>query len=220
MNLENIKRIREQIAKNAKGRDVRLIAVTKTVRPEQIAEAYQAGVHTFGENRVQEALPKLAALSHLNIEWHFIGHLQTNKAKEAVKNFSWIQSIDSLKLLHQVEKEAAKQQKQIDCLLELNLGNEESKHGLAEPELPGVLEATQELSWTKLRGFMIIPPFFEDSELVRPYFRRLYKLQQKWHAEYPDLKELSMGMSNDFEIAIQEGATMVRVGSYIFGGRT
>jgi pyridoxal phosphate enzyme (YggS family) len=211
---EKVKTVLQQI-----GPEVKLIAVSKTVPPERITEAYEAGVRSFGENRIQEAVPKVTALSHLNIEWHFIGHLQTNKAKEAVRHFSWIQSIDSLKLLHQVEKEAAKQQKQIRGLLELNLGNEGSKHGLDESEVGTILRATRELQWTKIYGFMIIPPFFEDPELVRPYFRKLREIRQKWHAEYPDLYELSMGMSHDFEIAVQEGATMVRVGSYIFGSR-
>jgi pyridoxal phosphate enzyme (YggS family) len=211
---ENVNKVLKQINNRAK-----LVAVSKTVPSARIAEAYEVGVHIFGENRIQEALPKIAALAHLNIEWHFIGHLQTNKAKDAVRHFSWIQSIDSLKLLNLIEKEAAKQQKPINALLELNLGNEESKSGLSEAELPQLLAASQRLEWIKIRGFMIIPPFFEDVEEVRPFFRRLRELLQRWQAKYPQLTELSMGMSHDFEVAIQEGATMVRIGSNIFGSR-
>jgi pyridoxal phosphate enzyme (YggS family) len=217
---QNLQTITEKIRHAAKDCEVRLVAVSKTVSTQRIYEAYEAGVRAFGENRIQEALPKIAELAHLNIEWHFIGHLQTNKAKDAVRNFSWIQSIDSLKLLNYVEKEAAKQQKPINALLELNLGNEESKSGLShDAELPQLLEASRTLEWTKIRGFMIIPPLYEDVEKVRPYFRKLRELKERWQSEYPELTELSMGMSHDFEVAIQEGATMVRIGSNIFGSR-
>lgn len=215
---DNVKKIRENMARVARGRDVRLIGVTKTVPPNRIAEAYRAGITIFGENRIQEAVPKIAELSSLTAEWHFIGHLQTNKARDAVRNFSWIQSIDSFKLLMQVEKEALKQQKHIDLLLELNLGGEETKHGLGEHELPEILKAGTGLQWCKIRGLMILPPFNEDAEKVRPYFRRVREIQERWK-DFPDLTELSMGMSNDYEVAIDEGATMVRVGTAIFGSR-
>lgn len=216
---ENIKKVRENIARVANHRNVKLVAVSKTVPTERISEAYHAGVKIFGENRIQEAIPKIAELVSLALEWHFIGHLQTNKAREAVRYFSWIQSIDSRKLLLQVEKEAAKQQKNINLLLELNIGSEESKHGLTENDLPHILKAGSELQWCKIRGLMIIPPFDEDPGKIRPYFKKLREIRDLWHKDYPDLTELSMGMSNDYEVAIEEGATMVRIGTSIFGSR-
>lgn len=216
---ENTKKVRENIARVSNDRNVQLVAVSKTVPAERISEAYDAGIKIFGENRIQEAIPKIAKLVSLAADWHFIGHLQTNKAREAVRYFSWIQSIDSRKLLVQVEKEAAKQQKNINLLLELNIGDEESKHGLTENNLPEILKAGAELQWCKIRGLMIIPPFDEDPEKIRPYFKRLRKIRDHWQKDYPDLTELSMGMSNDYEIAIQEGATMVRIGTSIFGSR-
>jgi PLP dependent protein len=216
---ENIAKVRENIARVANDRNVKLIAVSKTVPADRISEAYQAGVKIFGENRIQEAVPKILELTSLGAEWHFIGHLQTNKAREAVRYFSWIQSIDSQKLLLQVEKEAAKQRKNINLLLELNIGSEESKHGLIENDLPEILKAGSELQWCKIRGLMIIPPFDEDPGKIRPYFKRLHKIQDHWQKDFPDLTELSMGMSNDYEVAIEEGATMVRIGTSIFGSR-
>lgn len=216
---ENIKKVRENIARVANGRNVRLIAVSKTVPAERIAEAYHAGAKIFGENRIQEAIPKIAELISLAAEWHFIGHLQTNKAREAVRYFSWIQSIDSQKLLTQVEKEAAKQEKNINLLVELNMGDEESKHGLKENDLPEILQTGSELQWCKIRGLMIIPPFDENPEKIRPYFIKLREIRDRYQKDFPNLTELSMGMSNDYEVAIEEGATMVRIGTSIFGSR-
>lgn len=216
---ENIKKVRENIARVANDRNVRLVAVSKTVPADRISEAYRAGVKTFGENRIQEAIPKIAELASLSAEWHFIGHLQTNKAREAIRYFSWIHSIDSHKLLIQVEKEAAKQEKNINLLLELNIGSEESKHGLNETDLPEILEAGSKLQWCKFRGLMVIPPFDEDPEKIRPYFKKLRQIRDRYQSDFPDLTELSMGMSNDYEVAIEEGATMVRIGTSIFGSR-
>jgi len=216
---DNLNKIRENIARAANDRNIKLVAVSKTVPVDWISEAYHAGAKIFGENRIQEAIPKIEALGSLAAEWHFIGHLQTNKAREAVRYFSWIQSIDSRKLLIQVEKEAAKQQKNINLLLELNIGNEKSKHGLNENDLPEILKVGSSLGWCKIRGLMIIPPFDEDPEKMRPYFKKLHKIRDHWQKDYPDLTELSMGMSNDYEVAIEEGATMVRIGTSIFGSR-
>jgi pyridoxal phosphate enzyme (YggS family) len=216
---ENTNKIRENIARAANGRNVQLIAVSKTVSANRIAEAYRAGVNFFGVNRIQEAIPKIAELTSLAIEWHFIGHLQTNKARDAVRHFSWIQSIDSHKLLIQIEKEAAKQEKNIKLMLELNIGSEESKHGLTETDLPEILEAGSKLQWCKILGLMIIPPYDEDPEKIRPYFKKLRETRDHWQKDYSDLTELSMGMSNDYEVAIEEGATMVRIGTSIFGSR-
>ncbi|HEY7162201.1 MAG TPA: YggS family pyridoxal phosphate-dependent enzyme [Acidobacteriota bacterium] len=216
---ENIDKVRENIARVANDRNVKLVAVTKTVSAARISEAHAAGVKIFGENRIQEALPKIEELSSLSAEWHFIGHLQTNKARDAVRYFSWIQSIDSHKLLTQVEKEAAKQQKNINLLLELNVGSEESKHGLNENDVAEMLEAGSKLQWCKIRGLMIIPPFDEDPEKIRPYFKKLRQVRDHYQSDFADLTELSMGMSNDYEVAIEEGATMVRIGTSIFGSR-
>jgi pyridoxal phosphate enzyme (YggS family) len=211
---DNVDRVRAEVESAAAGRPVKIIGVTKTVPPERIGEAYQAGLRTFGENKIQEALHKMSQLEQLSIEWHFIGHLQTNKARDAVRNFSCIHSIDSLKLLQQVEKEAHKTQKKIDVLLEVNLGGEESKYGFTEDALPQAIETSATLQWSRLSGLMIIPPYEEDPEKVRPYFQRLRFLAGRYQ-----LPQLSMGMSHDYRIAIEEGATMVRVGTAIFGER-
>ena len=215
----NFQEIQRSVQGAAQGRNVKIIGVTKTVTADRIEEAYHAGVRSFGENRIQEALPKIEMLSHLNIEWHFIGHLQTNKARDAVRYFSCIHSIDSVKLLHQIEKEASKLQKQMDVLLEVNLGGEETKYGFAFNQLQDGLEASKGLTWSGVRGFMIIPPFREDPEAARPYFRQLRELLQQKKPDFPTLQELSMGMSHDYVVAVQEGATMVRIGTALFGER-
>ena len=207
---ENIRRIGDQIQAASNSRLVQLIGVTKTVEPARIRQAFDAGLHVFGENRVQEGLPKITELASLGATWHFIGHLQTNKVREVVRNFSMIQSVDSLKLLREIEKEAPKQQKKMDLLLEVNLGGEESKHGFPPDSIP----ASFDLEWCSVRGLMAIPPFFEDPEKVRPYFQKLRELRDQLR-----LPELSMGMSNDYMVAISEGATMVRIGTAIFGER-
>lgn len=207
---ENVRRIRDEIQAASGGRSVLLIGVTKTVEPARIQQAFEAGLRVFGENRVQEGVPKIVELASLGATWHFIGHLQTNKVRDAVRNFSMIQSVDSLKLLHEIEKEAAKQQKKMQLLLEVNLGGEGSKHGFPPDSIP----ASFDLEWCTVRGLMAIPPFFEDPEKVRPYFRKLRELRDELQ-----LQELSMGMSNDYMVAVSEGATMVRIGTAIFGER-
>ncbi len=205
---------------NAVGdRNVKIIAVSKTHPAAKLRDAYEAGVRVFGENRIQEAIPKIQDLESWPLEWHFIGHLQTNKSRDAVRFFSWIHSIDSIKLLHQVEKEAMKQSKQINLLLEINLGGEESKSGTTEMNLPELLQAGKDLTWSHIRGLMTIPPFLEDVEKVRPYFQRLRELRNQYLPVYPKLTELSMGMSHDYVAAIEEGATMVRIGTALFGER-
>jgi pyridoxal phosphate enzyme (YggS family) len=211
----NIQKVEEEVRRCARGRDVLIVAVSKTVPAERVKEAHAAGLSLFGENRIQEALPKIAQLSDLNITWHFIGHLQTNKVKDAVRHFSCIQSVDSLKLVRQIEKEAAKTEKKIEIFLEINLGSEESKYGLAESEIRPAVEEARNLQHVSLRGLMAIPPFFEDTEQVRPYFRRMRELTEQY-----ELREVSMGMSHDFPIAIEEGSTMVRIGTAIFGERS
>jgi pyridoxal phosphate enzyme (YggS family) len=208
----NYQRIRNEIAAAANGRPVKLIGASKTMAPEKIRQAYDSGLRCFGENRIQEAVAKIPVLPS-DIEWHFIGHLQRNKVQEAVRFFSWIQSVDSQRLLNAIEKEAAKQQKRMLLLLEVNVANEQTKHGLLPEALKELLHT--KLEWTEIRGLMAIPPFYEDPELVRPHFQTLRELA----ASDPGLKELSMGMSHDYKVAIEEGATMVRIGTALFGKR-
>ena len=208
----NYKRICDEISTASKGRSIKLIGASKTMPVERIREAYDSGMRFFGENRIQEGIGKIQFLP-ADIEWHFIGHLQTNKAREAVRFFSWIQSVDSLRLLNAIEKEATKQQKKMSLLLEINLGNEESKSGLDATQIEELISS--KLEWSRILGLMSIPPFFEDPEQVRPYFQTLRKLAEP----YPQLTELSMGMSHDYVVAIEEGATMVRIGTALFGER-
>jgi len=213
---------------------VRLIAVSKTVAPERIREAYDAGLRDFGENRVQEAEAKRPALRDLDIRWHMIGHLQTNKARSAQELFQWIHSLDSLRLAQRLDRaasgpatagsaEANGPASPVPVLIEVNLGGEAAKSGLeagAALELSRTISALPALS---LRGLMTVPPFTEDPEGARPYFSRLRELGKMIDsARLPGVSmgELSMGMSHDFDVAIEEGATMVRVGTAIFGART
>lgn len=224
---ENISRVRERIAAACQrsGRrveDVRLIAVSKTVAPDRIRQAYEAGLRDFGENRVQEAEAKRPALSDLTVTWHLIGHLQTNKAKSARELFHWIHSVDSLRLAAKLDKSAVCSGERLPVLLEVNLGEETSKSGAQENEVVALAEQVDQLETIELRGLMTIPPFLDDPERVRPFFRRLRLLAEKINsARLPNvsLQDLSMGMSHDFEVAIEEGATMVRVGTAIFGAR-
>ena len=210
----NFSRLQKEIRSLAGSRDVKLIGASKTVSADRIREAYDAGMRSFGENRIQEAISKIEKLP-ADIEWHFIGHLQSNKAKEAVRYFSWIHSVDSVRLLTVLNKEAEKQQKQIRALIEINLGNEETKHGAEPAQLADILKALEGLEYIQVSGLMAIPPFFNDPEMVRPYFRRLRDLA----ATDAKLTELSMGMSHDYAVAVEEGATMVRIGTALFGER-
>jgi pyridoxal phosphate enzyme (YggS family) len=210
----NFRKIQAEVAAAGADRPVKIIGASKTVQAEKLKEAYDLGMRSFGENRIQEAIPKIKTLPE-DIEWHFIGHLQSNKVRDAVRYFSWIQSVDSSRLLHLIEKEASKQQKQISILFEVNLGGEETKHGLPPELLKEALETGRNLEHVRIEGLMAIPPFFEDPEQLRPYFRRLKELASM----HPQLTELSMGMSHDYLVAIEEGATMVRIGTALFGER-
>ena len=237
--LENIstvyKRMSDAAMRAGRGpEEVKLIAVTKTVSIEQIREAVGAGLRIFGENRVQEAKEKISNLksfasgepvrggqiSNVNIEWHLIGHLQRNKAKYAVRLFDLIHSVDSQGLAEELNRHAEKTGKVQDVLLEVKLSREESKHGVSGEELMGLLERVSDMKHLKLKGLMTIPPFFEDPGDARPYFRELRELRDRARERGFFLPELSMGMSHDFEVAIEEGATMVRIGTAIFGERT
>lgn len=227
---DNVGAIRERIARAATrvGRSadsVVLMAVSKTVEPERIKEAYAAGLHIFGENRVQEFEGKSGALSDLKAaEWHLIGHLQSNKAKKAAELFHAVDSVDSLRLAEKLNQAAAEANKKLDALIEIKVGKEESKAGvpLDSPELESILRAAPRLANLQIRGLMTVPPFTENPEGARPYFRLLRDLRdqiatRKLLAIQMDV--LSMGMSHDFEVAIEEGSTCVRVGTAIFGIR-
>jgi pyridoxal phosphate enzyme (YggS family) len=190
---------------------VRLIAVTKTVPAERIRQAVEAGIGNIGENRLQEALTKREALRGLPLTWHFIGHLQTNKAKKVADNFDWIQSVDRADLAGKLNQSAARP---LPALIEVKLHEEPNKSGVAESALGELVEQCARYERLQIRGLMAIPPFFENPEDARPYFGKLRDLAQQF-----SLPELSMGMSHDFEVAIEEGATMVRIGSALFGER-
>ena len=227
---DNIAAIRERMARAAVkvGRNpdsVILMGVSKTVEPERIKEAYAAGIRVFGENRVQEFGEKSAALSDLkDAEWHLIGHLQSNKSNKAVELFHAIDSVDSLRLAERLNEAAKQSGKKLPVLIEIKVGEEESKTGipLDSPELDTLLLAASQLENLQIRGLMTVPPFTEDPEGARPYFRLLRDLRdtlalRKLTGIQMDV--LSMGMSHDFEVAIEEGSTCVRVGSAIFGAR-
>lgn len=201
---------------------VKLIAVTKNHDVDAMRTAIDAGVESVGENRVQEAQSKLSVLDR-SVEWHLIGHLQTNKAKYAVKMFDLIHSVDSVKLADELNKEAAKINKLQDILLQINVAEEESKYGLKIIELTGAAEhVVSSCPNLRLCGLMTIAPFFDDAEQTRPIFRTLYKefkALQARNLPTADIQWLSMGMTHDYQIAIEEGANIVRVGTGIFGPR-
>ncbi len=214
---ENIARVRERMAAAAlrAGRwpdEITLMAVSKTVEAERIREAYAAGIRIFGENRVQEFEQKAPAARELQeAEWHLIGHLQSNKAKKAAELFAAIDSVDSLKLARKLDEAA---ERTLPVLIEINIGGEEAKWGVrpGSAELEEILGAT--FKRVEIRGLMAIPPFTENAEDARPYFRKMRELRDQL-----GLRELSIGMSHDFEVAIEEGSSCVRVGTAIFGER-
>lgn len=227
---ENIAGIHERIANAAKhaGRrpdEIALMAVTKTHPPERIREAYAVGLRLFGENRVQEFDAKAAALADLAAaEWHMIGHLQTNKAAKAVDLFTAVDSVDSVKLAEKLDAAARKLNRRLPVLIEVNIGGEAAKSGVApkSPEWEALLLAAPRLEGLELRGLMTVPPLADDPEGARPYFRLLRELRDATAArKLPAVRMdvLSMGMSHDFEVAIEEGSTSVRVGTAIFGDR-
>ena len=221
-------KVQENIIKAAgkSGRDpdeIRLVAVSKTVGPDRITEAALAGVRIFGENRVQEAREKISnfrsQISNSLIEWHLIGSLQKNKAKTAVRLFDLIHSLDSSDLARILNKFAEQSGKKQRVLVQVKLAAEESKHGAYEKDLFALLEKVHAMSHLQVEGLMAIPPYFENPERSRPYFRRLKEIRDRAAIQGFHVPELSMGMSNDYEIAVEEGATLVRVGSAIFGER-
>lgn len=202
--------------------DITLVAVSKTFSVDLIQQAAAAGQHAFGENRVQEGAAKAETLAALGADWHLIGHLQSNKARKAVAAFGWIQSVDSLDLIARLDAAASTLGVRPRVLIQVDLAHEATKHGIDAPEAARLAEAVLEARSLDLRGLMTVPPFPEDPDDSRPWFQRLRTLRDDMVAKglpADNLRDLSMGMSHDFEVAIEEGATIVRVGTAIFGYR-
>lgn len=223
---ENIQRIRKEIAEAAlrSGREpsaVRLMAVTKTVDDARILEAIEAGVDIMGENYIQEAKRKIETMD-VDVKWHMIGHLQSNKAKYAVRLFDMVHSVDRMGLAAELNKRSAAGGRVTDILVEVNVSGEESKSGVRAEEAPALVREIASLENLSIRGLMTMPPWFDNPEDARPYFIALRELRDKIAAEEipgVDLRELSMGMSGDYIVAVEEGATIVRIGTAIFGAR-
>ncbi len=223
---ENIQTVQSRIAAACErsGRsvaDVTLVVVTKTVDVAGIQEAFAAGIVHVGENRVQDATPKIDALyEHTNVTWHMIGHLQSNKVKRVVEYFQMIHSVDNLKRAQEIDSRAREQGMIMPILFEVNVSGETSKFGLSPEELPQVIREASQYENLTVKGFMTMAPFVDAPEDTRPCFRALRELLQTFQAQgFSQMTELSMGMTNDFEVAVEEGATLVRVGSAIFGAR-
>jgi pyridoxal phosphate enzyme (YggS family) len=223
-NIEAIRRRIQDAAENCGRRPeaIRLVAVSKTIAAERVRAAVEAGVHILGENYIQEARDKIEALSDLEVEWHFIGHLQRNKAKYAVRLFDLIHSVDSIRLAREIDKQAAKMGKQQTILIQVNTGKEDTKSGIYAEDAMALVRDAAQLEHVAVKGLMTLPPFFYAPEKVRPYFRALRLLSDRIReANIPGItmEALSMGMTGDFEAAIAEGATLVRIGTAIFGER-
>jgi hypothetical protein len=222
---ENLSHLHQQITEacrraNRSERDVALMAVSKAHPAEMITEAYAAGQRLFGENRVQEFQEKSPHVKGLTgAEFHLIGPLQSNKTAKAAELFDAIDAVDSLKIAQRLNAAAAALGKKLPVLIEVKLSHEESKHGLAPAELPALLAAMDELESIAAVGLMTVPPWSEDAEAARPFFRELRRLRDESIGRFPRVTQLSMGMSNDFTVAIEEGSTCVRVGTAIFGRR-
>jgi hypothetical protein len=222
---DRVAAVRERIARAAERAsrppgDVTLVAISKTHPPEAVRAAFAAGVRDFGENRVQEAEPKIASTADLGPCWHLVGHLQSNKARKAAALFGVVQSVDSLELGERLARVGAEEGRRVRALVQVDLAGEETKFGLPESELFPVLARLRESEGIRIEGLMLLPPYFDDPERARPYFRGLRSLNdQAQAAGLLEGRHLSMGMSHDFEAAVEEGATIVRVGTAIFGER-
>lgn len=220
--------VRARIARAAgrAGRDpasIRLVAISKTFSADYVRAAAGAGQVDFGENKVQEALQKMDETAGLPIRWHLVGHLQSNKARKAGARFDVVQSVDDAGLLRTLDEAAASAGRQMQVLVQVDLAGEATKHGAREEEILPIFEAAAACRAARIAGLMIIPPAVEDPEAARPYFRALKEVRERLLARGVDalrLNELSMGMSHDFEVAVEEGATLVRIGTAIFGSRT
>lgn len=224
---KNLARVKEEMDAACRrcGRDpasVTLLGVTKTVPAARIREGVLAGITALGENYVQEMCPKIEALSDLEIEWHFIGHLQSNKARQIAGLCRLIHTVDRESLARELDRQARKLGRPVEVLIQVNLGDEDTKSGVSVVELFQLFSSMESMSGLRVRGLMSLPPYLEDAEAVRPYFRQLRSLLEDLKRISSDpsmLTELSMGMSHDFEVAIEEGATYVRVGTALFGAR-
>jgi PLP dependent protein len=222
---ENLERVRERIARAAaragrEASDITIVAVSKTFSAAAIRSAFEVGLRHFGENRVQEWESKQPELRDLAATWHLVGHLQSNKARRAAYLFSRVDSVDSLALARKLEAAAADGHKKLPVLIEVHLGEEAAKSGVAESELPALGEAIVKMPQLDLLGLMTVPPYFDDPERVRLYFQKLCDLRDDLRrALRKSLPVLSMGMSHDLEIAIEEGASEIRIGTAIFGER-
>ena len=218
---ENLTEIRRRISDaagkvNRRAVEIKLVAVSKTHSASTVLEAINAGAAVFGENKVQEAEAKIQAIGREKAEWHLIGNLQSNKARKAVKLFDVIHTLDSVELAERLERICVEENKKsLSIFAQIDLANEATKSGIGEKDLPELIAFLKNCERLRFDGLMIIPPFEDDAEKTRPFFRRLRQIRD---AHLPG-GELSMGMSHDFEIAIEEGATMVRVGTAIFGDR-
>ena len=224
---DRLERVQERIRRTARAcsrpeTDIRLVAVSKTMPVEIVKKAIESGMTDFGENYIQEAREKISTLSTYPVTWHYIGHLQSNKAKYAVRMFDLIHSVDSLKLAKELDKCAQKIDKRQDILIQVNVAKEDSKSGVYVEDTSRLLKDISQLANIAVKGLMTMPPYFNAPEKVRPFFAALRQLRDQIKNEtIPNISmaELSMGMTGDFEAAIEEGATMVRVGTAIFGER-
>jgi len=224
---DRLERVQERIRQAARAcsrpeTDIRLVAVSKTMPVEIVKKAIESGMTDFGENYIQEAREKISTLSTYPVTWHYIGHLQSNKAKYAVRMFDLIHSVDSLKLAKELDKCAQKIDKRQDILIQVNVAKEDSKSGVYVEHASRLLKDISQLANIAVKGLMTMPPYFNAPEKVRPFFAALRQLRDQIKNEtIPNISmaELSMGMTGDFEAAIEEGATMVRVGTAIFGER-
>jgi PLP dependent protein len=222
---ERVEKVRERIAAAALkvGRDpggILVVAVAKAFPAAAVSEAMAAGIDDIGENRVQEARAKIPEVD-APCRWHLVGHLQTNKVRLALQLFDWIQSLDSMKLARELERAGSAFGKQVNTLMQINFTLQPSRSGVAEANFLYFLEQSMSLPHVRIKGFMTMPPFDPNPEVARPYFRRLRELRDAAATRFPELPlaHLSMGMSHDFEVAIEEGATMLRIGTAIFGPR-
>lgn len=210
---ENISFINEKIKRNAT-----IIAVSKKKSAELIKEAFESGVENFGENYLQEAIEKISFLKHLKINWHFIGKIQSNKCKEIAKNFEWVHTVDRFKIA-KLLNDNCPLNKTINVLIQINIDKEESKSGINEEEILSLAEGISSLPNLKLKGVMVIPKNESDKKLTEISFEKTVKASMRLRDKFPHANEVSMGMSNDFELAIKKGSTMIRIGTGIFGER-
>ncbi len=224
---ERLKCVRDRVLAACKktGRslsDITIVAVSKTKPASMVMELYECGQRVFGENYIQEGVEKVTFLSTLkDIEWHFIGHLQRNKAKLAARYFHWVETVDSERIASALDKYAAKEGKVLNVLIQVNIGQEDSKFGILPKELPRLLNYVSSLANLRIKGLMTIHPFSSQKEDARRWFSMMAALREEMAQRFPhlDLSELSMGMSNDYDLAIEEGATIVRIGTALFGQR-